>query len=396
MNTPKQTKKQDYMIDTVAIKITFPDFEVLKPELFSPALIIKTAKDIPTNFDYKKLWQKYTQNATDENGQTTKLTAYRRFEDGNLNYHLHAEASIPNMIFGNNLQEPGNTDFEPAVALLHKRLSNMGIETTKEIIKKAQITKVHFGKNIPLPNPKTSRDAIIELQKGDLGKSFDVDHREYKNTGEALYFYTTPRNLIFYDKVKDLQKPKNKSADKEKTGQEKDFIAYGLLKGKEILRFEIRLVGQVSVNRFISKATKEKVEKINFETVFNQELCKKVILYSWKDIIGKPANQLAFKLAVSPEDALNALIEREREQKESVHTLNRVLISFGLYQLINKFGIQYVRNKLETVWSEKTCGTRLDKKIRESAISLQDIPNATIISFIDESLQEFERYTLNY
>ena len=60
MNTPKQTKKQDYMIDTVAIKITFPDFEVLKPELFSPALIIKTAKDIPTNFDYKKLWQKYT------------------------------------------------------------------------------------------------------------------------------------------------------------------------------------------------------------------------------------------------------------------------------------------------------------------------------------------------
>lgn len=364
MNTPKITNKQDYMIDTVAIRIVYPDFKVLRPEFFNPHLTIKPVS-LSSFSDPKKFWQKYIQNAQDENKQTIKLTAYRRFINGEINYHLHIELSIPNMIFGNNLQEPSNSDFEKIINLLQGRLLNMGIETSKETLKKAVVAKVHFGKNIPLPYPQTSRDAIIELQKGDLGKSLEVDHREYKNNGEALYFYTPQRNIIFYDKVKDLQKPKNKSTDKEKTNQEKSFISFGLLKGKEILRFEIRLVGQQSVNSFISKAIKEKVEKINFETVFNEKLCKKVILYSWKDIIDRPENQLAFKLSVSPEDALNALIERERVNKKTVHSLNRVLMGFGLYQLINKFGAQYLKNKLENVWSEKTCGTRLDSKIKE-------------------------------
>ena len=386
------------MLDTVAIKIIYPDFKVTRPDLFSPDLKIRMTDKIPAGYTPKSLFRKYTQNFTDAaNGHTTKLTAYRRFEDEKLNHRLHIEVSVPKMLFGNNLQELGEANFGAVVSRLQRILSfNMGIEVSEETIENSIVTKAHFGKNVPLPYPRTSIDAILELQKGDLGKAFEVNHREYKNNGEALYFYTKTRNLIFYDKVKDYQKPKSQATDKEKTSKEKEIVALGLLRHKEILRFEIRLVGQQSVNSFITKATGKRTERITLRELFNEALCRDAVLYAWKDLTKRPANQLAFKLSVSPEDVLNTLMEQARDRKSNVHGLNRVLIHFGLFQLINQLGAHYVRNKFEKVWSDKTCGKRLNDKIKESALSLKDIPNAEIVGLIDTALNKFEKYTFDY
>jgi hypothetical protein len=100
-------------------------------------------------------------------------------------------------------------------------------------------------------------------------------------------------------------------------------------------------------------------------------------------------------MTLSPEDVLNTLISRARDGDTSVHSLNKVLISFGLHQLINQLGAKTVKNKFLTTWSEKTCITRLDEKIESSAVMLQDVPSCEVVSVVEKGLVEFKRYGKN-
>ena len=59
MNTQeKQDKKRDFMLDTVAIKIIYPDFKVTRPDLFSPDLKIRMTDKIPAGYTPKSLFRK--------------------------------------------------------------------------------------------------------------------------------------------------------------------------------------------------------------------------------------------------------------------------------------------------------------------------------------------------
>lgn len=395
MTTPKKIGTTKVMLDTVSLKIKHPDFKVTRPELFSPKLIMHNPQ---SDFIRKEIngFQKYTQNASAEDREKGQhrpcLTVYRRFEDM-LTYDLHAEFSIPKMLFGNNLQELRDEDFPSVVSKLRSELAGMGVEVSEDVIRNSIVTKAHFGKNVVLPENLTVKDAIVVLQKADLGRAMEVNRREFKNGGDALYFYTTSRNIVFYDKVKDIDKDRNVAVDKNKTAQEKELLGTVLSPQTQILRLEIRFTRQISVTSFVGKLLNEKLESVTFAKIFNGDLCRNAVLASWNDIADRPSNQLAFKMTISPEEVLNAIISREQTNK-SAHALNRVLVSFGLYNLIKEFGIRYVRDKLEAVWSNESCGKRLNKKIIQSAVSLQEIPNIAIISWIGSKLKEFERYDL--
>ncbi len=400
MNIKSNANRLTLMLDTVSLKIKYPEFQVVKPELFYPELVIKQGKEIPSTFNYQKSFKKYVQNSTFEDRQEDiykpRLTAYRRFEDGELNYYLHIEFSIPKILYGNNLQEIIDSEncFKSLIVLLQRKLATMGINASEKAIKNSIATKVHFGKNILLPYPMTVRDVLAELKKADLGRRMEVNTREYRNDGESLYFYTSSHNIIFYDKMKDIEKTRNISVDKDKTKSEYGLLQDKLRKTEQVLRLEIRFNSQKSVYSFVSKLLPNKPEVITFESIFSEVLWKKAILKTWTDITDKPANQLAFKIDISSEDVLNTLIQRERTGKRNAHTLNKTLINFGLYFLVNEFGVRRVKNKLNALWSDKSCGLRLDEKIRDSAILLKDIPYTRGIAVVEEKLQEFKRYDL--
>lgn len=387
------------MLDTVSLKIKQTEFKVLKPEMFYPELLIFTKANAPYNWKASQVYKKYIQNATKEDRfadcYKPLLTAYRRMGLVDFEYELHIEFSVPKLLFGENLSELSDTDFPQVVTVLKEKLLTMGVLTTESAIRKSVVNKAHFGKNIALPYPMTVRDVLNELKKADLGKRMEVNTREYRNDGESLYFYTSAHNIIFYDKVKDIEKTKNISVDKNKTEKERALIKERDMFREQVLRMEVRYNGSRAVTSVVSKLLPEKPEYVSFEIIFNRQLCKDALIRNWKDITDRPSNQLAFKMTLSPEDVLNILMARARSSKTSVHSLNKVLINFGLHQLINQLGVKTVKNKFLTTWSEKTCITRLDEKVQSSAVMLQDVPPCEVIGLIDKKLNEFKNYGKN-
>ncbi len=399
MNTPNKAKSQDFMLDTVAIKLKYPAFRITEPNFFTPALIIK--EDIqPFNFHYgRHRFIKYQQNPTLQDKQKgiykPHLTAYQRFEENKPIYKLHIEFSIPKLLFLNSIQELGEEDFGKTVRFLNQQLVLMGIETSEENLRHAIVVKAHFAKNIPLPYPLTAQDAISGLYKADLGKRKDINIRHYGNEGQSLYFYASSVNIIFYDKLKDIATTKARALDKDKLKQEKELLKRMDSKTQqEILRFEVRFNKQQSLNAFLSKVLGEKITGITFEKIFNKELCQRALLKNWEGIINTPVSQLALKLERPPEEIFDAMIKAlNPDQKKKAHSLNKILINFGLSMLISHYGARKIRNKIEKNWSNKSW-MRLSKKIKESASILKDMPTLNIISDIQSALEKFEKYDL--
>lgn len=403
MNTQKQAKNSDFsMIDTLAIRIRYPNFKVIIPQLFTPALIIKESAPAPYNFMATPIaygrnrFKKYTQNMTAGDKKNSvykpKLTAYQRFDDANKEtYDLHIEFSAPKVIFGNSVREVGEEHLGALIGILKRQLGLMGIEVSVETLLKAVVVKVHFSKNIPLPHPLNSQDAIAGLYRADMGKGKDINMREYRNGGTSLYFYATYYNVIFYDKLRDIATPKNKAVDKDKPKSEKAFIRDNNFE-QEILRFEVRLNKQTKLNHFLGEILGRKVESITLEEIFKKDICQQALLKTWGEITNIPANQLAFKMGNTPEEIFDEMIKGlSPDKKNRNHSLNKTLASFGLYTLIQLKGVRWIRNRIEKNWTNKSW-TRLSGDIKESATALRHIPNLSAVGDIKTALDKFERY----
>jgi hypothetical protein len=223
-----------------------------------------------------------------------------------------------------------------------------------------------------------------------------VNIRHYGNNGQALYFYASSANIIFYDKLKDVQTPKAKAVDKDKLYLDRLFTDIWSSEQKpEVLRFEIRLAKQQSLISFLSKIQKEKLKSVTFEDLFKKELWQKALLAKWSEIIKSPASQLAFKLERPTEEVFDAIISGlTSKKKKQAHSLNTALASLGLYSLINQYGVRKTRDKIEKNWTNKSW-TRLSGKIKISATTLRGTPPSLAISEIQSALEKFERYDFN-
>jgi hypothetical protein len=383
------------MLDTIVLRIAYPNFMVGNPNLFTPAL--KIVDRIP-DFDYgRNRFQKFIQNSSlqdkKEGIYLPRLTVYQRFDDLKPTYDLHIEFSIPKLLFSNSVQEYDDTYFDRVINELKSRLSRMGIKIFETNLRKAIVIKAHFGKNIPLTHPLSVQDAISTLYKADIGRNKNINIRHFENNGLALYFYASYANIIFYDKLKDIEASKARALDKDKLKQEKLLVS-SLSKEKrpEILRYEIRFTKQQSLDPFLSKVMGEQIKNISFEALFNSELWKKALLVSWSDIIKSPASQLAFKLERPLEEVFDAMITGlTTKKRKQAHSLNTALASLGLYALINQYGIRKTRDKIEKNWTGKSWN-RLSDKIKVSATTLRSIPPSLAISEIQSALEKFERY----
>ena len=384
MNTPNKT--QQLMLDTVMLKLKYPAFRIKDPNLFHPAFLV--SEDEQHNYG-SRAYINYTYNpsALYKGEAYPRLTGRKRFKDNKWMSYLYIEISLPNMLFGNSIKELRDDNFEAVIGNLQNRFEKMGIQIFKEILKKAEVIKAHFGKNIPLEPPLTAQSVIAELYKTDMGKRKDIVKRHYENGGQALYFYATSSNIIFYDKKRDAAKSKGRAANKLRTKEDRLFLE----EMGELLRFELRLTSQKSLNSFIGKATKQRVENITLEQIFSQKLCKSVLLKCWADIISNPVSQLALKIEDPPEEIFNLLIGSVNSKKKKAHSLNRVLINFGLYHLVHLLGARSVRNTIEMNWTSKTW-QRLNKQLKKTADLLKEIPPSDSVMLIQKALESFERY----
>lgn len=396
MNTPKPKQTADYMLDTVALKIKYPDFKVTNPHFFSPAFDIQRIMNPAVSLGgrrYVKFLKNPTVKENDELHKWPRLTGSVRLDDNNVrSFDLVIEFSIPKLLWGQSLQELSDSDFERTVSVLVPVLRMMGVEVTSVTIRNALVIRAHFGKNIPLPSPITAQDALQKLYKADVGRSKHINMRHYDNDGQALYFYASSRNTIFYDKLRDIATPQNKGVDKDKFKQEK-LLVLSSKNQQELLRYEVRFGNQQSLNAFLGDKDilARKVTGITFQEIFNRDLCQKVLLKDWRDIINGPASQLALKMDKPPEEIFDAIIISYLSGHKKAHSLNKALQDFAVYMLVNKCGARKIRDRIERHWSRKSW-QRLNTKMTKTAQNLKGLPSDSTISDIQIALNKFEKY----
>ena len=374
------------MLDTVALKIKHPDFRVTTPNFFSPSFDIARLMTIPV-LSKTRYW-KYVQNPPKNNEAIRKLPrltgSMRLNDDGSRKFDLVVEFSIPKLLWGQSLQELSDSDFEETVSILVFELRKMGVEVSNQATRDAFVARAHFGKNIPLPSPITAQDALQKLYKADVGRGKHINMRNYDNDGQALYFYASSCNTIFYDKLRDVATPQNKGVDKDKFRQEK-LMVLGSKNQPELLRYELRFGNQQSLNAFLGR------KEITFKEIFNRELCQKALLKNWRDIISGPASQLALKMDRPPEEVFDSIILSYISDKRKAHSLNRTLQDFAIYTLVNKCGARKIRDRIEKHWTKKSW-QRLNVKMIETAENLKTLPTDSTISDIQIALDKFEKY----
>lgn len=395
MNTPKLKQTSDYMLDTVALKIRHPDFRVTDPNLFSPSFDVNRLTTASLSHTKTRYW-KFVQNPPknpDATHRPPRLTASMRLDEANnRKIELVIEFSVPKLLYGQSLQELSDSDFEMAVSLLVSELRKMSVEVSGQVIRDALVIRAHFGKNIPLPSPITARDALQKLYKADIGRGKHINMRHYDNDGQALYFYASSCNTIFYDKMRDIATPQNKGVDKNKFKQEKLMVSASNNK-PELLRYELRFGNQQSLNAFLSDEVvlDRRVKSMTFKEIFDCDLCKKALLKNWRDIVSGPASQLAFKMDRPAEEVFDAIILSYISGRKKAHSLNKALQDFAIYMLVNKCGARNIRDRIERHWTKKSW-QRLSDKMKNTAESLKELPPDSIISDIQVALNKFERY----
>jgi hypothetical protein len=163
--------------------------------------------------DLKKGYAKWIKNPTKDMFESGKyyprLTGYKRFSK----YSVKIEFSAPKLIFGNNLEELQDNDFNKIIDTLYDRLLDMEIKTSKEDLAEARVSAIHYSKNIELQNNYT-------------------DFR-YLNDGQSLQMYSKAHSFVIYDKMADLQKADRLAIDKDNNKMQRSLFDE-LPKEKEI------------------------------------------------------------------------------------------------------------------------------------------------------------------
>jgi len=275
------------MIDTIVLMLKQDMFTILERDNFTPsASEIYNASCQRGGRAFRKCVQNPTSTELKGGIYKPRLTLTRRANrEGNYEIILRVEFSIPKLIYGNNFDELTDRDFPTAIQKLKATLKEMGVYAYENSLIKAPVSSVHYSKNIILTDYTTPYTYLEQLTKLNINKRLDTNRTDFRNEGHSFKYRANSFEIVFYDKIRDLQKAKTS----DKRAEEKDnAIQLNLLgplkqqKPHEVLRMEIRLNKRGKINQILKKVGK-KVEP-TFINIFSQDTAKKVLLHYINEI----------------------------------------------------------------------------------------------------------------
>ena len=223
------------MLDTIILQIPIYPFDKIDHDRFSPS-----TRDIFNNLaGFAKFINNPNKLDKDSGIYKPRLTMLKRAKK----VYLKVEFSAPKLLFGNNLDEAEESDFNAIVCRLKDLISDMGVQLLDYQIKDAEVIGLHPSKNIKISKPYTSSFIIRELSKINLSKRLDLTKVSFQNDGESLQLYSNSYSIVIYDKISDLSKPPKRATDKDATTKQLGLFEE-IKKNNddlEILRIEIRL-----------------------------------------------------------------------------------------------------------------------------------------------------------
>lgn len=272
------------MIDTIKLILIDGTFEVKDNTKFKPNADV-VLHPFLTDAVVKAV-QNPTKAETMDKIYKPRLTLLRQFKKVSLTI----EFSIPKLMFGNNFEEIGGADLKFVIKTLQRVLLEMGIGVEEEYLKSAKVQQVDYGKNFILTGISTAVTLINLIAKADTTFRTDISTKFYRNGGKLVSFYTKIQEIVFYDKIKDLQKELNisKKRTKEVDAElQREFLAnYGK---HDVLRMEVRIRHPKKLKRAIqremgsaisttlARITSSEEEVLQFRHVFDDDIAKKIL-----------------------------------------------------------------------------------------------------------------------
>jgi hypothetical protein len=220
-----------------------------------------------------------------------RLTIIKAIRSGGYVIELKIELSLPKLRFGNNFDELENDDFLRVVRLLHRALYSMQVEVTFEDLEYASVSAIHYAKNIHLKNHTSCSMIISELHKIDLSQKIDIGTERFRNGGHALHYHTNTRDIVFYDKMKDLEKAKisdKRAMESDNAIQLALFDEFPNPKALQVFRMEIRLGNRQEMKRTFGRVGIK--ANPTFNEIFEKNISQKILSYFWEEI--KESSQL--------------------------------------------------------------------------------------------------------
>lgn len=330
------------MIDTIVLTLKNGMFNIMQHDYFSPS-----TEGLYKSSDYYRLGSRSNmvckQNPTPSELKAgiykPRLTVTKRMNRlHQFEITMKVEFSIPKLLFGNNFDELEDADFDKVIPILKQKLREMGVYIFESILINAPVSAVHYGKNIPLTDYTTPYTYLEMLSKVNINQRLDLNQTDFRNEGHSLKYRANSFEVVFYDKLKDL----NKAKTSEKRAEEKDnvmqlnlFEEKAMKKPFEVLRMEVRLNKKQKLTQIIKRIGIE--AEPTFKTLFRKETAQKVLLYYLNEIeAGYPP-----LLAYATNDPKNFL------QEFMIHNpkvgLRKTMQTLGLWVMLKKVGIREFR-----------------------------------------------------
>lgn len=370
------------MLDTVVLVIPWGRYRVFLPQMFTPNAnmlferngnyLVKCVNN-PTSKDKKK--GKYR----------PRMTLIKRMTRKGTEIPLRIEFSVAKMLFGNNVDEVQDNNFENVTSALHKALYEMGVSVSIADIKNAKVSTFHPSKNIELSDGYTSRFVVNELGKINLTMKMDLNKDSFRNSGTSLQLYTNSHSVVIYDKVRDLRKPEKRAIDKDQNSLQLSlFDQLRNKEKKEILRIEVRLAKKVKMNAVLKRLGFK--ENPTFSEVFKKEVCQKIVKDYWEQIIVNE-NLFIFEVNTNSNDTLSKLFKSfpEISPKEAIYLVGLTAVC--------KEGTRDARTIIE-----QNSTLRTWYRIAKDLDHLNKISSKSYHGWVEQiktALEQFEPYVLS-
>ncbi len=255
----------------------------------------------------------------------------------------------------------------------------MGVSVTASTLAQAPISAIHYAKNIPLTDGSIPYHYIQKIKEANIKLSLDVNQTDYRNAGHSYRWHCNSYEVVFYDKIKDLEQAKKsdkRSLEKDNGMQLSFFDIFKKRKNFEILRMEVRLNKRPKIKQlFNSLAIKS---DLNFKSLFKPAIARKVLMHYIDELEHKRPLLLDYK-ADNDTAFLMSLIHNNPQLSPQ-----RIMQLYGIKQALKLVTLR----ELRTLFAKYNTGSwyRLMSQIADVNIPTTENPFA----HIREQLTEFK------
>jgi len=315
------------MVDTVVLLLSPSKYQITNPDAFTPSAYWVLTNTITPGIISK---QNPTKRELHAGIYKPYLTlAHRANIQGRLEIMLKIELSLPKLLFGNNFDELQYKDFAVITNKLITLLHDMGITTTEQVLAQAPVAVIHYAKNMAFTDGSTPHYYINKIKEAQVPLALDINQTDYRNDGHSYKLHSNAYEVVFYDKIRDLEKAKQS----EKRAIEKDnALQLNVLKslrnhGKlEVLRMEVRLNKRQKMKQLFDKLGIKAA--LTFKKLFKPVIAKVILLHYLEELERKRPPLLDY--TQSNDKAL--LIDLITHNPDL--TLKSVMCLFGLKQAL--------------------------------------------------------------